>query len=389
MAISDKWEELEPEKRQQVVKAGIVLGVIGIALLMYYGTGQDKKAPPPPKEEMQVIQLGDERLEDDIRAVVEREREEQRNQNEVQNDMIQQQQSELESLKAEIKALEAAKAAAASMPQSLDMPAPDAGTDQPPAWPAQWSSSGNQGGAEMEPVVEFVGDIGTMINERNAADLNGKKKEGKKVYLPPSFMKASLLTGLNAKTLENAQQNPEPMMLRIQAPAVLPNEVSAQLEGCFVIAHGYGSLASERVEARLVSLNCVDYEGRAMIDQEIQGIVVDKDGVKGLAGRPVSKMGANMARLVAAGFFQGAGEALEKQATTTSVSPLGTTQSIDTDQIGKVGAGKGLNTAAAEISKVYLELVRQASPVIEIGPTKEAAVLITKGVWLEIQDYEA
>jgi conjugal transfer pilus assembly protein TraB len=37
------------------------------------------------------------------------------------------------------------------------------------------------------------------------------------------------------------------MMIRVQAPAVLPNEVKANLKGCFVIAEGYGNLATHRV----------------------------------------------------------------------------------------------------------------------------------------------
>ena len=134
------------------------------------------------------------------------------------------------------------------------------------------------------------------------------------------------------------------MLLRIQAPAVLPNEVRAQLQGCFVIAHGFGSLASERVESRLVSLSCVDYEGRSVIEEEIKGILVDQDGVKGLAGHPVTKMGANLSRMFVAGLVEGAGDALNAATATTSISPLGQTSTVDPSQLGKAGIGRGIST---------------------------------------------
>lgn len=399
MAITEKWEELDPEKRQQYVKFGVIAAVIAVALVLYYGTGRDEREPVKPVEALEVISLGDERLEDDIRATVEAEREEQNSRNVLQDEQLKEQQKSMDALQAQLEALAAQKQVLESMPTNLEdndtagitMPPAPAQNTQNPEWPAQWSSTpaGNSNGQGMAPVVEYVGDIGAMVNTKLTVDVgNNKKKAGKRFYLPPSLVEAKTLTGLNAKTIDGAESNPEPMMLRIQAPAVLPNEVTAQLEGCFVIAHGYGSLASERVEARLVSLSCVDFGGRSMIDAEIQGVVTGPDGVKGLAAHPVSKMGTNLSRLMIAGFIQGAGDAFADQATTTNTSPLGQIQTFDSGEIGKRGIGKGISTASQELSKVYLELVRQSAPVLELGPSIDAGILITKGVWLEVQDYE-
>lgn len=399
MAITDKWEQLDPEKRQQYIKFGVISVVVGIALILYYGTGRDEIEPPKPVEELEVISLGDERLEDDIRATVEAEREEQNSRNILQDEKLKTQEAEMAALKSQLAALAEQQKLVESMPKSLEaldtkgieMPPAPVGNGGNPEWPAQWSSTpGNSGDPNMAPVVEYIGGIGAMVNSDPVKDANGgKKKAGKRFYLPPSLVEAKTLTGLNAKTVDGAESNPEPMMLRIQAPAVLPNEVTAQLEGCFVIAHGYGSLASERVEARLVSLSCVDFGGRSMIDAEIQGIVTGPDGVKGLAAHPVSKMGTNLSRLMLAGFIQGAGEAFSEQSMTTNTSALGQTQTYDSGKIGQRGLGKGVSTASEELSKVYLELVRQSAPVLELGPSIDAGILITKGVWLEVQDYES
>jgi conjugal transfer pilus assembly protein TraB len=200
-------------------------------------------------------------------------------------------------------------------------------------------------------------------------------------------MPAKLLTGLKAKTVESARGDPEPILLRVQAPAQLPNEIRAQLQGCLVVAHGYGSLASERVEARLVSLNCFDLKGKSVVEADVTGIIIDSDGVKGLAGHPVSKMGTNLARLAFAAAIEGAGSAFSDRATTTSVSALGQTQSIDPGQIGKVAAGEGVQSAASEYGKIIADLVRQQAPVIEVGPTKDVTVVLTEGAWLELKPY--
>jgi conjugal transfer pilus assembly protein TraB len=272
------------------------------------------------------------------------------------------------------------------------MPGKDSVRNHPPIDPAVWQKTPGPGGEMLQAKVEFVGDIGTLapppgVKENTPTDKGGKKN--KKFYLPVSFMSAKLLTGLKAKTVDAAKGDPEPVLLRVQAPAVLPNEVRAQLEGCFVVAHGYGSLASEAYEARTVSLNCVDYSGRSVIEADITGYLADKDGSKGLSGLPVSKMGANLARLFLAGLVQGAGNAFQQSAVTTSVSPLGATQTVDSGQLERAGVGRGISQASGELTRVYVDLVRQSSPVIEVGPGKDVTVVITQGVWLEVTDYES
>ena len=68
------------------------------------------------------------------------------------------------------------------------------------------------------------------------------------MYLPPSFMEAILLSGLDAPTSSDAKGNPVPALLKVKTPAFLPNSVRADLKGCYVIADGRGNLATERAE---------------------------------------------------------------------------------------------------------------------------------------------
>jgi len=213
-----------------------------------------------------------------------------------------------------------------------------------------------------------------------------KKKDGKRsVYLPISYMEATLLSGLDAPTSGDAKGNPVPVLIRIKTPAVLPNDVKANLRGCFVVADGKGNLATERAELVTVSISCLDRRGQAVIDQSLTGYVVDSDGKAGLRGRVVTKMGAMVTRSMIAGLFGGIGEAINEANTTTSMSAIGSLRSVKSQDIGWTGLGKGLSSAFEEIQKFYMELAHQTMPIVEIGAARPITLVITKGVSLEIK----
>jgi conjugal transfer pilus assembly protein TraB len=233
-----------------------------------------------------------------------------------------------------------------------------------------------------EPVQ--IGDI-AVVSAPVQAPADKKKEESPGVYLPPSFMAATLLSGLDAPTVESAKGNPVPVLLRIKDLAVLPNSVKADLKGCFVIAEGLGNLADERAHLRLVSLSCLTHKGQSVIDQKIKGFVVDADGKIGLKGTVVSKMGSLIARSMVAGFFGGMGEGLAATSTITATSPLGTTQTIPSGDIIRYGAASGVGQAFKDVQKFYLDLARQTLPVIEVGATKEITLVIEEGTLLDIR----
>jgi len=262
----------------------------------------------------------------------------------------------------------------------------------PPPPPQPVSSTGlSTAGQPSKPAAETAGDIELVSNphaqEKDQKQAEVKKNEkGDSVYLPPSFMEATLLSGLDAPTVESAKGNPVPVLLRIKDLAILPNRVKADLKGCFVIAEGHGNLADERAHLRLANLSCLSRKGQAVIDQKIKGFVVDSDGKIGLRGTVVSRMGSAIARSVLAGFFGGVGDAIKSATVTSSISALGTTQMVDPGKIAQAGLGSGLAQGAHEIQKFYLELAKQSMPVIEVGATRNITLVVSEGVELEIKE---
>lgn len=255
------------------------------------------------------------------------------------------------------------------------LPAPPSGPVAPPAPPAP-------------PVEKTVGAIGSATGQVVAQGADGSassKKKNRTIYLPPGFMKARLLTGIDALASRDATSNPEPIIARVQAPAVLPNEVKANLAGCFVVGNATGSLAKERVEVQLVSLSCVDFDERSIVDQPVKGFFVDTDGKKGLSGKVVTRAGATLARAFIAGTISGISQSVEGTFGNMSTSALGTVRTLDAGDAAKSGIAGGLSKSSDKLTDFYLDLARQAGPIVEVGAAKDVVVVIQEGATLEIK----
>lgn len=257
-----------------------------------------------------------------------------------------------------------------------EIPAPPSAPSAPPAPPAP-------------PTERQVGAIGaataTQAPEGGAGGGAASKKGKRTIYLPPGFMRARLLTGIDALASRDATSNPEPIIARVQAPAVLPNEVKANLSGCFVIGNATGSLAKERVEVQLVSISCVDFDEHAVVDQSIKGFFVDADGKKGLSGKVVTRAGATLARSFIAGTIAGISQSVEGSFGSLSTSALGSVRSLDAGDAAKSGIAGGLSKSSDKLTDFYLDLARQAGPVVEVGAAKDVVVVIQEGLALEIK----
>jgi conjugal transfer pilus assembly protein TraB len=238
--------------------------------------------------------------------------------------------------------------------------------------------------------TETYGEI-EIISQRIEKDEKkdvDKKKASLKIYLPPSFMEATLLSGLAAPTSEGSQGQPAPVLIRIKDLAVLPNKVKANLKGCFLIAEGYGNLSDERAHLRLANLSCLSKKGQAVIDQKVKGFVVDNDGKIGLSGRIVAKFGSKIAMSLIAGFFGGLGDSLQNSASQTYYGAYGASQVIDTKDTTRAAVGGGLARASKDVQKFYLDLSKQTMPVVEVGAMKNITVVISEGTTLEVKERE-
>ena len=391
--MKKKWAELEPSKKKKAVILAIVLVVLIISFLGYKTTRRSKpKTDELAKEPRKELSLDSKILEKSMYYESQKEIADLKTQLEDLKKLKEEKETAKE--KGSGKDLEAfnKKLAQSQPPMPQYFPPPPASVSSALLPNTPPSLEGQQ---PQKPKTEMLGDIEIVTGQ---PAVPGQVKDGKEekaedakkkhsVYLPPSFMEATLLSGLDAPTVDSAKGQPVPVLLRVKDLAVLPNRVKANLKGCFVIAEGHGSLADERAHLRLVTLSCIAKNGDAVIDQKVKGFVVDDDGKIGLRGIVVSKMGSVLARSMIAGFFGGIGQAVQASSTTTSISALGTTQTIQPSELLKAGVGGGIAQGASELQKFYLELARQSLPVVEVGATKNVTLVISEGVDLEIRDF--
>ncbi len=190
-----------------------------------------------------------------------------------------------------------------------------------------------------------------------------------------------LLGGMDAPTMARAKNNPLPILLKVTNLAFLPNDWKEDVKGCFLLGEGYGDLSSERAYIKVTTLSCVTKDGYH-IDEPFRGAVYGEDGKVGMRGRVVTKQGALLARSIIAGFLQGVADAFKQSTTIVSVSPEGTTQTINPSDTLKAGAYSGASTAANKLADFYLKMADQVAPVIEISAGRKVDVIALQPVKL-------
>lgn len=221
------------------------------------------------------------------------------------------------------------------------------------------------GGGSADGVKKIDGNTGTVDT-----------------YLPVSFTPGIMLGGLDAPTGGQAQSNPHPVLIRLEDNAFLPNQFRSNVRECFVIAAGYGDIASERAYLRTESLSCVRHDG-STIDVGISGVVYGEDGKVGVRGRLVTKQGQMLANALLAGLISGLGQGMTNYNSTVSSSAIGTISTSSGSDAFRAGMGSGVGRAMDRLANYYIKLAENTFPVIEVDAGRKVDVVITKGVRIQ------
>ncbi len=200
-----------------------------------------------------------------------------------------------------------------------------------------------------------------------------------------TLISATLITGLDAPTHDDARREPFPVLLTVNTEALLPNHARVDISACFIIAAGYGDLSAERAYLRGETLSCIDQDGQAT-ELSLDGYAVGEDGKAGLRGRLVSREGQLIARSMMAGSLQ----ALSSAFNVTPVPTLQTGSAQDAVAYQQVlssnavqgAAIKGTSDALGRVASFYLDMAERLFPVIEIDATRQVDFILTRGISL-------
>lgn len=262
----------------------------------------------------------------------------------------------------------------------------------PPTFPEPQQATFREINGTPEPesfaptYVEYGGINMVQFEEPQAA---ATPNEGAQSFLiPTGFMPAKLLVGVRAQTSNDANGDPKPIHLRVQAPATLPNKVRMNLAGCFVIANTWGNLASERIEGELKSMHCISRDKKTLIEGDLFGYIADTDGQRDMHGRVVTKAGALLARQVAADTLSGLGNVVASSSGTQQTSPLGTVTTLNGDEMLQAGFSEGLSSGFKRTADHISSLVVQSAPIIEAGAAKDVVLMIQKTSEITVRKLE-
>ena len=247
---------------------------------------------------------------------------------------------------------------------------------EPQAAPQKWSWGGGRvvtGGATKS-------DYKPQNNQATVSDV-------REIDLPVGFMKATLLVGINARSGEFGQSNPQQIVFNVSAPAQLPNRIKLNLKGCFVVANASGDLSAKRIEALPVSMNCLTQDGEYKItSSSLKGFVQDADGKRGLDARVVSRARHLLASTLFAKTVTGFGKVISAQGVTSTNTAFGNVTTTDNSDIAKNAAAAGLAEGFDDLGDYLLELAKQIQPTLEHGAGKSVLIWIAEASTLKIEE---
>ncbi len=213
-------------------------------------------------------------------------------------------------------------------------------------------------------------------------------KKNPETFVPAgTFAEAIMLGAADASAGVQSQVNPSPMLFRIVADGTLPNHKKSHLKDCVVTAAVVGDISSERGQIRLERMSCTFPNGE-IVEQQVEGTVFGMDAKNGVRGNPVWREGALLGRAAVAGTLSGLGSAISQTYTTTSISPLGSTQTVNNGDIFKYGAAQGASNAMEKLADYNIRRAEQYHPVIQLSAGQPVDVVFLKGFYLDGRSHD-
>jgi conjugal transfer pilus assembly protein TraB len=418
MTPPSAWDSLSPGLRRGLVMGGAVLALVGVAALIGLTAEEPKSTAPNAERQRRVTNLltdtdpralGIEGLAERLRtleqqlrvlgATVDRtaarpppvnpeqqaELERLRQEHAAQLEGLQREQQDL---RARLKEAQAAAPVTAA-PASAARPAPA----PPPTTASGRMFEPPRTGAVSPPPAGVGKPLEIRTIAAAAAPGTGASPSAARVtaddaVLVPagSILRGVLLSGMDAPTGRQARRDPYPALVRIKHDAILPNRFRADVRECFLVAAGYGDLASERAYLRTEAIACIREDGGA-IEVPLDAYAVGEDGKVGVRGRLVSKQGQVIGKAMLASFAEGFSQMFGRVPVPVVATTAGTTQPFQqafSGQAVQAGAVKGVGSALDRLANYFLDMAEEMFPVIEVDAGRGIEFVLNRGATLRL-----
>ncbi|MEZ8719648.1 TraB/VirB10 family protein [Vibrio pomeroyi] len=215
-----------------------------------------------------------------------------------------------------------------------------------------------------------------------------KEEEGQELFLPAgSIVSGVLVTGMDVPTGNSVMRDPFPSLLRIKQEALLPNNFTADIRECVIVASAVGDMASRRAYLRAEAISCVTNEGKA-VEANLNAFAVGPDGRNGIPGRLVSKNGEAAMKSAWAGFLGGMANLAGTSTFNIGDNETGVFGALQNPEVMQSLAGtaalQGAGDAMSRLADYYIEIAEQMKPYIEVNPGIEIDFIIQRGSSLRL-----
>lgn len=223
-------------------------------------------------------------------------------------------------------------------------------------------------------------------------DSNQSSDKTANFVMPKGTAKATLISGIDAPTLTMGEKDPAPAFLTLDSPILIANDNEANLQDCMLMGAAKGNIVTNRAIIRISDIECVmtDKKGKKFkVTSPVEGWVYSENGGYGLDGRLVSREGKIIDAAVPIMMIEAIVGAAKGASSTTTVPGLGTfTNSNGIGDNLKQGVAQGIGKPAEKMIDMYIKILDEIRPTIEVKPGRHVVVLFKGGEKLKIEKFD-
>lgn len=228
---------------------------------------------------------------------------------------------------------------------------------------------------------------GTQQQKKGSAIDDVTIYDASQYVAPNSYVTAKVLVGVDMTTSVTNAQDPKPVLMRIDGPAIGVGSdgkfQQTDLKGCTVNGAAYAELSSEKVYIKLQKITCPVGNNKYMTSK-VEGYVTYM-GKAGVRGRVVSREGSFANKAFVAGTLQGLGQAMNMNVQ-RSINPTVSNGSatineapLTDSQIKQAAIGSGIGNSASMMAQYYIQRAEQYQPVIEMPTGVHVEIVFLEG----------
>lgn len=207
------------------------------------------------------------------------------------------------------------------------------------------------------------------------------------VIAPGDFVDVELLTGVNAPV----DGTPYPVVFKLAGPITGPDGSSLDLGEARLIAAASGSEVDSRALFRLSTLAMRHPSGRRDVIK-VDGWIVGEDGIRGMSGRLIDKLGRLILATAGVSFAAALGDQLTGNSNGNSNDDDREPGFYASPQDFDYAAASALTDASNRLGKLLLDRYESFVPVVEILSSRSAVAIFSQTAEVNIleedQDFQ-